>query len=35
MKEATTIGLDLAKNLFQFHGIDGSGTDRDSPAAEA
>ncbi len=25
MKEITTIGLDLAKNVFQVHGIDGSG----------
>ena len=25
MKEVSTIGLDLAKNVFQVHGIDGSG----------
>ena len=25
MKEVTTIGVDLAKNVFQVHGIDGSG----------
>jgi hypothetical protein len=25
MKEVTTIGLDLAKNVFQVHGADGSG----------
>ncbi len=25
MKEVTTIGLDLAKSVFQVHGIDGSG----------
>jgi transposase len=25
MKEITTIGLDLAKNVFQVHCIDGSG----------
>ena len=25
MKEVTTIGLDLAKNVFQVHGVDGSG----------
>jgi len=25
MKEVTTIGLDLAKNVFQMHGVDGSG----------
>jgi len=24
MKEVSTIGLDLAKNVFQVHGIDGS-----------
>ena len=23
MKEVTTIGLDLAKNVFQVHGVDG------------
>ena len=26
MKEVSTIGLDLAKRVFQVHGIDGSGT---------
>ena len=25
MNEVTTIGLDLAKNVFQVHGVDGSG----------
>ncbi len=25
MSEVTTIGLDLAKNVFQVHGVDGSG----------
>ena len=25
MTEVTTIGLDLAKSVFQVHGIDGSG----------
>ncbi len=25
MKEVITIGLDLAKNVFQVHGVDGSG----------
>ena len=25
MSEVTTIGLDLAKNVFQVHGADGSG----------
>ena len=25
MSEVTTIGLDLAKNVFQVHGIDASG----------
>ena len=25
MKEVTTIGVDLAKNVFQVHGVDGSG----------
>ncbi len=25
MKEVTTIGLDLAKSVFQVHGVDGSG----------
>jgi transposase len=25
MKEASTIGLDLAKNVFQVHGVDESG----------
>lgn len=25
MKEVSTIGLDLAKNVFQIHGVDGSG----------
>jgi transposase len=25
MNEVTTIGLDLAKSVFQVHGIDGSG----------
>ena len=25
MKEVSTIGLDLAKNVFQVHGVDGSG----------
>ncbi len=25
MKEVTTIGLDLAKNVFQVHGVDASG----------
>ena len=25
MKEVITIGLDLAKNVFQAHGVDGSG----------
>ena len=25
MKEVITIGLDLSKNLFQVHGVDGSG----------
>ena len=24
--EVTTIGLDLAKNVFQVHGVDGEGT---------
>ena len=26
MSEITTIGLDLAKNIFQVHGIDETGT---------
>jgi transposase len=26
MSEATTIGLDLAKHVFQVHGIDAQGT---------
>jgi hypothetical protein len=26
MSEITTIGLDLAKNIFQVHGVDGTGT---------
>jgi len=25
MSDATTIGLDLAKNVFQVHGVDGCG----------
>ena len=25
MNEVTTIGLDLAKNVFQVHGVDASG----------
>ncbi len=25
MKEVTTIGIDLAKNVFQVHGVDASG----------
>ncbi len=25
MNEVTTIGLDLAKNVFQVHGVDGLG----------
>jgi transposase len=25
MSEVTTVGLDLAKTVFQVHGIDGSG----------
>ena len=25
MKEVTTIGVDLAKNVFQVHGVDGEG----------
>ena len=25
MKEITTIGLDLAKNIFQVHGVDEAG----------
>ena len=25
MKEDTTIGIDLAKNVFQVHGVDGRG----------
>ena len=25
MEEVTTIGLDLAKNVFQVHGVDGLG----------
>ncbi len=25
MREVSTIGLDLAKNVFQVHGVDGSG----------
>ena len=25
MKEVSTIGLDLAKNVFRVHGVDGSG----------
>ena len=25
MKDVSTIGLDLAKNVFQVHGVDGSG----------
>ncbi len=25
MKEVTTIGLDLAKNVFQIHGVDAAG----------
>jgi transposase len=25
MKEVSTIGLDIAKNVFQVHGVDGSG----------
>lgn len=25
MSEIITIGLDIAKNMFQFHGVDGSG----------
>ena len=25
MKEVTTIGLDLAKNIFQIHGVDAEG----------
>jgi hypothetical protein len=28
MENATTIGLDLAKNVFQVHGIDGAGRGR-------
>ena len=26
MKEITTVGLDLAKHLFQVHAVDASGT---------
>jgi len=26
MKKVTTIGLDLAKNVFQVHGVDAEGT---------
>ncbi len=26
MSEVTTIGVDLAKNVFQIHGVDASGT---------
>jgi hypothetical protein len=26
MNEITTVGLDLAKNVFQVHGVDGEGT---------
>ena len=26
MNEITTIGLDLAKNIFQVHGVDETGT---------
>ena len=25
MDEITTIGIDLAKNVFQFHGVDADG----------
>ncbi|HET9582464.1 MAG TPA: IS110 family transposase, partial [Bradyrhizobium sp.] len=26
MNEITTVGLDLAKNVFQVHGVDAEGT---------
>ncbi len=26
MSEITTVGLDLAKNVFQVHGVDAEGT---------
>lgn len=28
MGEITTIGLDIAKNVFQLHGVDGVGSGR-------
>ena len=30
MNEITTVGLDLAKNVFQVHGVDAEGTIRPS-----
>ena len=35
MNEVTTIGLDLAKNVFQVHGVDDFGSSGGAPAAEA
>jgi hypothetical protein len=29
--EITTIGLDLAKSIFQVHGVDASGRDWNAP----
>ncbi len=34
MTEVTTIGIDLAKNVFQIHGIDASGETCDPPTAK-
>ena len=34
MNEVTTIGIDLAKSVFQVDGIDASGQSRDPQVAE-
>ena len=33
--ETVTIGLDIAKSVFQVHGVDAQGDRRRSPAVEA
>ena len=35
MSTVTTIGLDIAKSVFQVHGVDASGEVRDAAAGEA
>src|SRR5262249_23840349 len=35
MGEVTTIGLDLAKHVFQVHGVDAEGSDGSAQAASA